>query len=84
MRYLPEGYHQIQDSYAAHSAAYPTRRDDRAQALQASLLRSVEKKIIVAPIAQTQRRQERHDMNPRQKRQHDADFQAQDNIEDDS
>lgn len=84
MRYLPAGYHQIQNPYAAHSAAHPSRCDDRAQALQAGLLRSVEQEIVVAPIAQSQRRQERHDMNPRQKGQHDADLNAQDNIEDDS
>jgi hypothetical protein len=83
MGYLPEGYHQIQDSQAAHCASDPTRRNHRPQALQAHLLRSVKQEKIVAPIAQPERWQERQDVNPRQERQHNADLQAQDNVEDD-
>lgn len=83
MGYLPEGYEQIQNAYAAHGTAHPARRDHRAQALQAHLLRSVEQEKVVAPIAQPERRQIRQDVYPRQEGQHDADFQAKDNIEDD-
>lgn len=83
MRYFPEGNHQIENADAAHSAAHPARGYDRAQSLQAGLLRGVEQEIVIAPIAQTERRQERQNMNPRQEGQHDADFQAQDNVEND-
>ena len=82
MRYLPEGYEKIEHAYAADSAAHPARSDKRLQALQAGLLRRVEQEIVVAPVAQPERRQERQNMNPRQEGQHDADFQAQDNVED--
>jgi hypothetical protein len=41
-------------------------------------MRCVEEKIIVAPIAQAKKSLR----NPRQKRQHNADLQAQNNIED--
>jgi hypothetical protein len=84
MGYLPEGYDQIQNAYAADSAAHPARRYHWTQALQAHLLRSVEQEKVVAPIAQPKRRQKRQDVNPRQEGQHEADFQAQDNVEDDS
>lgn len=46
------------------------------QSLYARLLRRVEQEKIVAPIRQTKRR------IPGQQRQYDADFEAQDNVED--
>lgn len=74
---LPEGDPQIEQSEPRHSAAHPARRDGMLQALQSGLLRRIKQKIVVAPIAQPE------GMQPRQQCEHNADFEAQDNVEDD-
>lgn len=82
MRYLPEGDHKVEHPDAAHSAAHPTRGDHGSQTLQSGLLCGIEQEIVVAPVAQP--KVIRQQMKPRQESQHKADFQAQDNIKDDS
>lgn len=76
MRDFPEGYAEVEQSQARHSAAHPAGRDCVLQALQACLLRRVEQKEIVTPIRQAKRR------NPGQQGEHYADFEAQDNVKD--
>ena len=77
MRDLPEGDPQIKQPQPRHRAAHPAGCDRLLQALQSGLLRRVEQKIVVAPIAQPE------GMQPRQQREHNANFEAQDNVEDD-
>lgn len=48
--------------------------------MDAGLARGVQKEIVVAPVAET----EGALRNPGQQRQHNADFKAQNNIEDDT
>lgn len=48
--------------------------------MHAGFARGVKEKIVVAPVAQPKRALR----NPRQERKHNADFQAEDNIENDA
>ena len=77
MHDLPEGDPQVEQAQTRHRAAHPAGRDGVLYALQSGLLRRVEEKVVVAPIAQSER------VNPRQQREHNADFEAQDDVEDD-
>ena len=73
---LPERDSEIQKSDATHSASHPTRRNHRLQTLNARLARSIQQKIIVAPIADAP-----HPMRPpRQHRQKQADLEAKDDV----
>src|SRR6266851_379877 len=76
---LPEGDSQIQNTHTGDCAAHPTRRDDRLQTVDAGLVRRIEQKIVVAPIAQG--KPQKSLRNPGHKRQHQPDLQAKDNVE---
>jgi hypothetical protein len=76
MRKLPESYPEVEQADPRHCAAHPARRDSMLQALQTRLLCRVKKEVVVAPIAQSER------VNPRQQCEHNADFEAQDDVED--
>jgi len=77
VRHLPAGHGEVKQTEAGHRAAHPPRSDRVLQALETGLLHGVDQKKVVGPIAQAER------MHPRQKRQHDARFKAQDDVEDD-
>src|ERR1051325_2034470 len=73
---LPERDSEIQKSDATHSASHPTRRNHRLQTLYARLARSIQQKIIIAPIADAP-----HPMRPpRQHSQEQPDLEAKDDV----
>jgi len=74
---LPEGQSEIDEAEAGDCAAHPTGSDRLLQTLQPRLLRGVDEEEVIAPIAQPER------MHPGQKRQHDARFEAQNDVKDD-
>ena len=76
MRYLPDGYAEVQEPEPGDRAAHPAGRDRVLQTLYPGSLRRVEQEKVVAPIREAKRR------IPRQQREHDAHFEAQDNVED--
>ena len=76
MKYFPEGNSDIQQADSGNCSAHPPRSDYRLNRVHAGLARGVQKKIIVAPIAQPQRALR----NPRQQRKHNANFKAEDDI----
>ena len=76
---FPKRDPDIQQTEAGDCAAHPSRRNHGLQQ-RAGLARRVQQKIIVAPVAETQRALRR----PGQQRQHDANFKAKDNIKDDT
>lgn len=78
MGHLPEGYAQVEHAESGHGPAHPARRDRHLQALRARLVSGVNQKEIIPPIAQAEGVRP-----PRQERQHQADFEAQDDVEDD-
>lgn len=78
MGHLPEGYAEVEHAESGHGPTDPAGVDRHLQALRAGLVRRVNQKEIIAPIAQAERVRP-----PRQERQHEADFEAQDNVEDD-
>ena len=80
MEYLPEGDPDIQEADASDRATYPSGSNDSLQRMHACFARRVQEKIVVAPVTQTKRTLR----NPRQQHEHDADFQAENNIEDDT
>lgn len=80
MKYFPEGNPDVQKTNASHCATHPAGGHYSLQRMNAGFARCVQQKIIVAPIAQP----ECALRNPRQERKHNADFQAEDNIEDDT
>ena len=82
MGHLPEGYAQIEQPEPCDSAAHPTGRDRPLHAEEARLVRRIDQEVVVAPVAQPERGQEREDVNPRQEREHEPYFEAQDNVED--
>ena len=80
MENFPKRYSDIQQPNAGYGAAHPSGSNDSFQRVHSCFARGVEQKIVIAPIAQT-KRSLRH---PRQKREHDAYFQAQDDVENDA
>ena len=80
MKYFPEGDPYVQQTNASHCATHPAGGNDTLQSVNAGFARCIEQKIIVAPIAQP----ERTLRNPRQECEHNADFQAENDIEDDT
>jgi len=74
---LPEGQTEVDEAESGHCAARPAGSDGLLQNVKPRLLRHVDEKEVVAPIAQAER------VHPRQERQHDARFQAQDDVKDD-
>ncbi len=77
VRDLPAGHAEVEQTQPCDRATHPARRDGVLQTLQADLLRGVEQKIVIAPVAQPKR------VNPRQQRQHGARLKAQDDVKDD-
>ena len=75
---LPKCHAEIQQSEAGHGAAHPARSDYGLQAIESGLARGVEEKIVVAPIAEA----EKVLRNPGQQREHNANFQAKDDVKD--
>lgn len=80
MEYLPESDPNIQETHTSHCPTHPPRSNYSLQSMHAGLPRRVQEKIVVAPVAQA----ERALRNPRQEREHNADFQAENDIEDDT
>lgn len=80
MENLPKGNPYIQQADACYRSAHPAGSNNGLQPIQASLARRVQKKIVIAPIAQAQRALR----NPRQEREHNTYFKAEDNIENDT
>ena len=80
MENLPEGDPDIQDTDASHCTANPAGSNYSLQRMHAGFARGVQEKIIIAPVAQAKRALR----NPRQQHEHQADFQAENDIEDDA
>src|ERR1044072_8227440 len=73
---LPERDAEIQKSDTTHRPTHPTGSDHRLQTLTACLARSIQQKVVVAPIADAP-----HAVRPpRCHRQKDANLEAQDNV----
>ena len=76
VEYLPERDAEIQKANTTHRTAHPARSDHRLQTLNASLVRSIQQKVIVAPIADSP-----HAVRPpRRHGEKDANLEAQDDI----
>ena len=74
---LPERNAEIQESDATHRAAHPAGGDDRLQTLNTRLARSIQQKVVVAPIADSP-----HAMRPpRRHGEKDANLEAEDDVE---
>ena len=80
MKYFPEGDPDVQETNAGHSATHPSGSNYSLQRIPFGFARGVHQKIVVAPVAQP----ESALRNPRQEGEHNADFQAEDDIEDDT
>ena len=80
MKYFPEGDPDVQETNASHCSTYPSGGNDSLQCVNAGFARGVQQKIVVAPVAQP----ESALRNPRQEREHNADLQAEDDIENDT
>jgi len=80
MKYFPEGYPDVQKTNPSHCATHPAGGNHSLQRINARFARGVQQKIVVAPVAQP----ERTLRNPRQESEHNADFQAKDNIKNDT
>lgn len=80
MECLPKGDPDIQETDARHCSAHPSGSDYGLQRMHTSFAGGVKQEIVVSPIAQT-----KHALrNPRQEHQHKTDFQAENDIEDDT
>ena len=80
MEYFPKGDPDVQKSDAGNRSPDPSRSNDRLQRVHAGLARSVQEKIVVAPVAQAKRALR----DPRQEGEHQANLQAEDNIKNDA
>ena len=80
MKYFPEGNPDIQETNAGNSATHPSGSNYSLQRIHAGFARGVNQKIVVAPVAQP----ESALRNPRQECENYADFQAEDDIENDT
>ena len=74
MRDLPESDTEIEQPEPRHSAAHPAGSDGSLKTHESGLVRRVDEEIVIRPVAQPER------MNPRQEREHDAHFKAQDDV----
>ena len=77
---LPKSHAEIEQAETGHGAANPAGGDHALQSIKSGFARRVEQKIIIAPVAQT----EKTLWNPRQQREHNADFQAKNNVKNDA
>ena len=73
---LPERNTEIQEPDATHRAAHPAGGDHRLQTLNTRLARSIQEKVVVAPIADPP-----HAMRPpRRHSEKDADLETEDDV----
>ena len=80
MEYLPKGDPDVQKADAGNCPTYPSRSNYDLQRVHARLARGVQKKIVVAPVAQA----ERALRDPRQEGKDKANLQAEDDIKNDT
>lgn len=78
MEDFPKGHTQVQDPQTSDRSSDPTGSNHALQAVETCLTRGIQKEIVVSPITQSQEPLR----NPGQQRQHNADLEAKDNIED--
>ncbi len=76
MENLPEGNSEVQQTNARDGPAHPAGSDNGLQRIGARLPRCVQKKIVVAPVAEA----ERALWNPRQERKHNANLETENDI----
>jgi len=81
MKYFPEGDPDVQETDASHCPTDPAGGNHSLQRMNAGFARGVQQKIVIAPVAHDPESALR---NPWQEREHNADFQAEDDIEDDT
>ena len=81
MEYFPEGDPDVQETNASNCPTHPSGRHYSLQCVHAGFARGVHQKIVIAPIAHNPESALR---NPRQEREHNADLQAEDDIENDT
>ena len=75
---LPERDAEIQKSDTTHRAAHPTGRDHCLQTLNACRARSIQQKVVVAPVAQTP-----HSLRPPRKNRKEYSYlKAENDVED--
>lgn len=77
MRDLPKSDQEIEHSKTCDSTAHPARRNGLLQSLHSSLMRCIDEKVVITPVAQAKSALR----NPRQESEHDAHFQAKEDIE---
>jgi len=75
---FPKRHSQIQDAQARNCTTNPARCNHTLQTVETGLTSSVQKEIVVSPIAQA----EESLRNPGQQREYNANFHAQDNVKD--
>ena len=80
MEDFPKRHSQIQDAQTSDCAPDPTRSNHTLQTIETGLTRGVQKEVVVSPITQA----EKSLRYPGQQREYNADFQAEDNVEDDA
>ena len=78
MEYLPESDPDVQESDASNCSPNPSGSNYSLQGMDAGLARGVDEKIVIAPVAQHPKCALR---DPWQEHKHDADFQAENDIE---
>lgn len=80
MENFPDGDAEIQQTDAAHGATHPTGSDDLLQSLNARRARSIQQKIVVAPVAQAP-----HILRPpRHHRECNADLDTENDVKNDA
>ncbi len=80
MKNFPDSDAEIQQPDAAHRTAYPTGGDDSLQPLNPRLLRGIQEKEVVAPVAKTP-----HSLRPpRRNRQRQPDLETENNVKNDA
>lgn len=80
MKYFPKRNANIQDTDTCYRSPDPTGSDDSLQAIDARLARRVQEKVVVTPVAQAKCALR----NPGQKREHNANLEAKNNVENDA
>ena len=81
MEYFPESNPDVQETNASHCPTNPSGGNNGLQGIHAGFARGVQQKIVIAPVAHNPESALR---NPRQEREHNADLQAEDDIENDT
>ncbi len=81
MEYFPESNPDVQETNASHCPTHPSGGNHSLQRIHAGFARGVQQKIVIAPVTHYTESALR---NPGQEREHDADLQAEDDIENDT